>query len=175
MPEYDEKTAECQVLTFKDGLLSKMAHDLDIAVTRFKVAFDPGAASIKAEFDPRSLRVRHAVKDGVPDPKALSDADKEKIASQIESEVLEASRYERITFVSQRVERRHDGTYSITGDLQLHGQTRPIAAETRLENGKQVAEVELNQVDFGIVPFKAMMGTLKVKPELRVRLTVPSA
>jgi polyisoprenoid-binding protein YceI len=175
MPEYDEKTAECQVFTFKDGLLSKMAHDLDISVTRFKVQVDPGVPSVRAEFDPRSLRVRHAVKDGVPDPKALSDSDKEKIASQIVAEVLEADKHDKIVFVSQKVARKPDGTYSITGDLTLHGTTRAISTETRLEGNKQVAEIDLNQPDFGVVPFKAMMGTLKVKPELRVRLSVPNS
>lgn len=175
MPQYDEKTAECQVFTFKDGLLSKMAHDLDIAVTRFKVDVDPSAPSIRAEFDPRSLRVKHAVKDGVPDPKALSDSDKEKIATQIQSEVLEVSQHERIVFVSKQVARRPDGSYSIAGDLTLHGTTRSITTETRLEGNRQIAEVVLNQPDYGVVPFKAMMGTLKVKPELRVRLSIPNS
>jgi polyisoprenoid-binding protein YceI len=175
MPQYDEKTAECQVFTFKDGLLSKIAHDLDIAVTRFKVDVDPSAPSIRAEFDASSLRVRHAVKDGVPDAKALSDSDKDKIASQIQSDVLEVTKHERILFVSKQVARRPDGTYSIAGDLTLHGTTRSITTETRLVGNKQVAEVVLNQPDYGVVPFKAMLGTLKVKPELRVRLSIPDA
>jgi polyisoprenoid-binding protein YceI len=174
MPRFDEKTADCRVLTFKDGLLSKMAHDLDIAVTRFSIDLDSKLLSVKAEFDPRSLRVRHAVRDGVPDPKALSEADKEKIASQIQAEVLETSQHERITFTSQTVQPRADGTFLISGELELHGTRRPISVETRLEAGQHVAELELSQPDFGIVPFKAMMGTLKVKPELRVRLSVPA-
>lgn len=174
MPQYDEKTAECQVFTFKDGLLSKIAHDLDIAVTRFKVDVDPTGPSIRADFDASSLRVRHAVKDGVPDAKALSDSDKEKIASQIQSDVLEVSKHERILFVSKQVSRRPDGSYSITGDLTLHGTTRSITTETLLLGNKQVAEVVLNQPDYGVVPFKAMLGTLKVKPQLRVRLSIPN-
>ena len=78
-------------------------------------------------------------------------------------------------FISTKVARRPDGGYSITGDLTLHGTTRPISAETRVEAGRQVAEVEINQPDFGVVPFKAMMGTLKVKPAVRVRVSVPDA
>jgi len=53
--------------------------------------------------------------------------------------------------------------------------TRPISAETRVEGGKQVAEVEIDQPEFGVVPFKAMMGTLKVKPVVRVKVSVPNA
>jgi polyisoprenoid-binding protein YceI len=174
MPRYTQNEAEALVFTFKDGLLSKVAHDLEVRITRFSLDFDPAAATIRAEFDPSSLRVVSAVHDGVADPKALSDADKEKIGSQIQKEVLETDAHSKATFNSTKVARRPDGGYSITGDLTLHGTTRPISAETRVEGGKQVADVQLNQPDFGIVPFKAMMGTLKVKPEVRVRVSIPN-
>lgn len=172
MARYTQSDAQALVFTFKDGLLSKVAHDLKIAVTQFSV--DVSDAAISAQFDPRSLRVVNAVREGAEDPKALSDADKEKIAVQIQKEVLETDKHERISFVSTKVARRPDGGYSITGDLTLHGTTRPISAETRLEGGNQVAEVELNQPDFGVEPFKAMMGTLKVKPAVKVRVSVPN-
>jgi polyisoprenoid-binding protein YceI len=175
MPHYDANNAEALVFTFKDGLLSKIAHDLKVKVTGFSVDVDPSQASVKADFDPRSLKVLGAVQDGAVDPKALSDADKEKIESQIQKEVLEADRHGRITFTSERVARRPDGGYDISGELDLHGTKRSISVQTRVEGAQQVAEVELNQPDYGIVPFKAMMGTLKVKPAVRVRISVPNA
>jgi len=175
MPRYTQNDAEALVFTFKDGLLSKVAHDLKVRVNRFSVDFDPAAAKVTAEFDPSSLEVVNAVRDGAEDPKALSGGDKDKIASQIQKEVLETGSHPKIQFTSTKVARRPDGGYSITGDLTLHGTTRPISAETRVEGGKQVAEIELHQPDFGIEPFKAMMGTLKVKPAVRVRVSVPNA
>ncbi len=174
MPRYDENTAEARVFTFKDGLLSKVAHDLEIQITRFSVEVDPSTAKLSAEFDPRSLKVVGAVRDGKVDPNALSDADKAKIAVQIQKEVLGVDQYAHITFSSKKIERRPDGGYGIEGDLLLHGTTRVITAQTHLEAGQQVALVELDQLDYGIVPFKAMMGTLKVKPIVRVRLAVPN-
>jgi polyisoprenoid-binding protein YceI len=174
MPRYTQNEAEALVFTFKDGLLSAVAHDLKVRITRFSLDFDPAAGKITAEFDPSSLRVINAVHDGSEDPKALSDADKDKIATQIQNEVLETGAHPKVTFTSTKVARRPDGGYSITGDLTLHGTTRPISAESRVEGGKQVAEVQLNQPDFGVVPFKAMMGTLKVKPEVRVRVAIPN-
>lgn len=173
MARYTQKDAEALVFTFKDGLLSKVAHDLKIKVTQFSV--DVSDAQISAEFDPASLRVINAVHDGAEDPKALSDSDKDKIATQIQKEVLETNAHSSIRFVSTKVARRPDGGYSITGDLTLHGTTRPISTETRAEGGKQVAELELNQPDFGVEPYKAMMGTLKVKPVVRVRISIPNA
>jgi polyisoprenoid-binding protein YceI len=174
MPDYDQTNAEALIFTFKDGLLSKVAHDLKLSVTRFNVHVDPSAPSVKAEFDPSSLRVLATVHAGKEDPKGLSDSDKEKIASQIQKDVLESEQHRGVSFVSRSVLRRPDGGYSITGELTLHGKARPLSVETRLEGGHQVAEVPLNQLDYGIVPFKAMMGTLKVKPEVRVRVSVPN-
>jgi hypothetical protein len=173
MPQYDEKNAEVLVFTFKDGLLSKVAHDLKLNVSRFRVDVDPSGPSITASFDPRSLRVITSVQDGQEDPAALSDADKAKIAAQIQKEVLEAEQHEEIRFASRSVLRRPDGGYDVAGDLTLHGTTRAITAETRLVGGKQVAELTLNQPEYGITPFRAMMGTLKVKPDVRVRVSVP--
>lgn len=174
MPRYTQNDAEALVFTFKDGLLSKVAHDLKVRVSRFSLDFDPAASKLSAEFDPTSLEVINAVHDGAEDPKALSAADKEKIASQIQKEVLETARHPKIQFISTQVARRPDGGYSVKGDLTLHGTTRPLSTETRVEGGKQVAEVELNQPDFGVEPFKAMMGTLKVKPVVRVRISIPN-
>src|SRR3989337_238748 len=131
MPQYTEKNGSVLVFTFKDGLLSKVAHDLKVMVTRFNVTVDPSPLSIKAELDPRSLRVHSAMQDGEENPKALSDSDKEKIASQIQKEVLETDQHGTITFTSRSVERRADGGYNITGDLGLHGTSRSINLETR--------------------------------------------
>ena len=174
MARYTQNEAETLVFTFKDGLLSKVAHDLKIKVARFSVDLDPNAGKINAEFDASSLQVVNPVHDGVEDPKALSDGDKEKIASQIQKDVLETDKHSTVKFTSTKVARRPDGGYSITGDLTLHGTTRPISTETRIEGGRQVADVEINQPDFGVVPFKAMMGTLKVKPVVRVRVSIPN-
>ncbi len=171
MPKYDQSQAECLVFTFKDGLLSKVAHDLEVRVTRFSIDVSPTA--VRAEFDLNSLRVVNAMKDGTASPDALSDSDKNKIADQIVKEVLHADQHPTAVFTSRTVTRRDDGGYSIAGDLSLHGVTKPLQAETKAEGNQQVVSIELHQPDFGITPFKAMMGTLKVKPDVIVRLSTP--
>jgi polyisoprenoid-binding protein YceI len=173
MPKYDESQAECLVFTFKEGLLSKVAHDLKLRVTHFSADVTPD--SVRAEFDLHSLRVVEAMKDGSENPGALSDADKAKIAAQISSEVLHAAQHPTAVFSSRSVTPRADGGYSIAGELSLHGVTQAIRAETRLEGGRQLASIELHQPAYGITPFKAMMGTLKVKPDVLVRLSIPAS
>jgi polyisoprenoid-binding protein YceI len=178
MAKHDASTAECLVFTFKEGLLSKIAHDLKIRVTRFSVQIDDATGAITAELDARSLRVVNAVKDGQDDPSSLSEADKDKIAGQIVDEVLHANQYPVVRFESTSVTPIDGGGdlggYEVSGNLTLHGVTRPISTRTRLENGRQVAEVLIHQPDYGVKPFKALMGTLKVQPGVRVRFSVPA-
>jgi hypothetical protein len=173
MPKYDENQVECLVYTFKDGLLSKIAHDLKIKVAGAQVDLQP--AAVRAEFDASSLRVLTPMKDGQDNPAALSESDKAKIAEQIVDDVLHAKRYPKALFVSRSMTPRADGGYDISGDLTLHGVTKPLNVRSELRGGRQVASIEIHQPDFGITPYKAMMGTLKIKPSVRVVLSVPQS
>jgi hypothetical protein len=174
MAKHDASTAECLVFTFKEGLLSAIAHDLKIRVGRFSVEIDDATRAITAELDARSLRVVNVVKDGQDDPHSLSEADKNKIGGQIIDDVLHSNKYPVVRFESTAVTPLDGGGYEISGNLTLHGVTRPISTRTRVENGRQVAEVVIHQPDYGIKPFKAMMGTLKVQADVRVRCSVPA-
>jgi polyisoprenoid-binding protein YceI len=167
---HDQTNAECFVFTFKDGLLSPIAHDLRIKVTRFTVVVEAGV--VTASFDTASLRVDTPMKDGKENPTALSEADKEKIASQIRNDVLHSSQHPDARFQSRSVKQRSDGGYDLEGDLTLHGVTKPIQARTESSAGKQQLDFKLHQPDFGITPFKAMMGTLKIQPDVRIRVVV---
>ncbi len=170
MPTYTATDAECLVFTFKEGLLSKVAHDLKIRVTSFQLSVDESA--VKGSFDPTSLQVVCARRDGQDDQNALSDGDKAKIEQNIRKDVLEAKRHGAITFASTEVSRNGDHA-TVRGDLTLHGVTRAISARVTREEDWWTTEVRLHQPDFGIKPFTAMLGTLKVQPDVRVQLRVP--
>ena len=68
MPTYDSSNASCVVFTFKEGLLSPVAHDLRISVTRFSVLLDGARSTVTATFDTGSLLVDTAMKDGGEQP-----------------------------------------------------------------------------------------------------------
>lgn len=174
MLTYDERSAECLVFTEKEGLLSRVAHDLSIRVGRFSITIDPDRGSVDARFDARSLRVVSAMKDGAADEGALSEADKKKIEESILADVLHAGRHPEVRFVSTKTSPVGQG-YRIEGTLTLMGRAKPIAVTTSKRGDRQIAEVTLHQPDFGIRPYSAMFGTLKVKPDVRVRLAVPDA
>lgn len=174
MPNYDASNAECRVFTFKEGALSALAHDLEIEVGRFTIEVTgegPDALAVDARFEAGSLKVLHAIKDGRPNE--MSAGDKHKIESNMKDDVLDVRRYPEIRFRAARVVRGGDG-YVVAGELSLHGKSRPVEVKSHLSGGKQVAEITLHQPDFGIKPFSAMLGTLKIKPDLKIRISLPS-
>jgi polyisoprenoid-binding protein YceI len=174
MAQYDGSTAQCLVFSFKDGLLSKIAHDLKHRATRFEVSVEDNFKGVHAKIDARSLMVDCVMRDGVEADGAISDSDKRKIESQIVEDVLHANKFPMIEFKSTSVN-DVGGQFEIEGVVTMHGVERPIKTVARRENGHFLADLTLNQPDFGIKPFSAMMGTLKIKPEVVVRLIVPAA
>ena len=172
MPSYDQTNAEVLVFTFKEGLLSPIAHDLRLRVTRFAVDVDVASGSVTASFDTGSLVVDTPMKDGAENPSALSASDKHKIAGQICDDVLHSAKHPQARFRSSRVTPRADGGYDLEGELTLHGVTKPLAAHTSLVAGRQQFELTLHQPDFGITPYRAMLGTLKIQADVTIRVTV---
>lgn len=174
-PRFHQDNADVLVFTFKEGLLSAVAHDLKIRVTRFSIRVDEETNAIDATFDPASLRVVGAMKSGADAPGALSDSDRRKIEEHIVDDVLQAKKHPEIRFVSTSVEEDEATGYRVRGQLTLHGRTREITFVSRTDGEGQVAEVKIHQPDFGIQPFSAMLGTLKIKPDVTVTVALPGA
>ena len=173
MPQLDASTAEVLVYSFKDGLLAKLAHDLKMRVSSFTIDIADDQSSVTARFDPSSLEVVCARKDGRDDTGTLSAGDKKKIYKNITQDVLRTKKHGGdITFRSTSIEGEGDAR-TITGDLTLHGQTRSVTARVRAEGDSWVTSVTLHQPDFGIRPFKALGGALKVQADVRVDVRAP--
>jgi hypothetical protein len=171
MRRYDASNAECLVFTFKEGLASALAHDLKLRVTDFAIEVDEERHAVEARFAPRSLRVVCAMAGGRESPGALAANDHEKIEENIVRDVLEADRYPEIRFSSAQVA-RETGGYRVVGSLALHGRAREVSLVVREEAGRLVTEVELHQPDFGIRPYSALFGALKVRPDVKLRVSV---
>jgi hypothetical protein len=165
VPTWDAETAECLIFTYKEGLLSRAAHDLKIGVTRFDLSVDKG--EVTASFDARSLRTITAMKRGRENPSALSRTDRETIDERIRHAVLHSDRYPRIVFSGRGVPEPAQA-WTTTGRLTLHGKDRPLTATIRTEGELWIARLQIDQNAFGITPFKAMMGTLRIKPRVDV-------
>ena len=174
MAHFDAAAAECLVFTYKEGLLSALAHDLKIRVTKFRIDVDERTRTIEAWFDAASLRVVCAMTDGAEARGTLTAENKREIEANIVRDVLEARMHPDIRFVSTSVQETGE-RYVIKGTLSLHGKTRQLTVPVQRNGERYVAEARIRQPDFGIQPYRAMLGTLKVQStvSVRVTLTVP--
>jgi polyisoprenoid-binding protein YceI len=172
MTRFDASQASCHVYTFKQGLLSPVAHDLKLAVERFAIEVDGESHRLEGRFETASLRVECAMRDGREAPDLLNVRDRGKIEREIRERVLHADRHPVVGFA---------GTFStaaseavlIEGSLTLHGHTRPLQCHARPRDGGWVAITTLHQPDFGIEPYTAAFGTLRIRPDVEVRVSVP--
>ncbi|CAG0938794.1 Protein YceI [Candidatus Brocadiaceae bacterium] len=161
------------VYTFKEGFLSAVAHDLLIEVTKFSINLNIPAgginsASVEAEIQANSLKVICAVKDGQHRYDMLKEKDKADIEEATLKDVLHSAKYPTITFRSTDI-REREGVYHVKGELTLHGVTRPVEFDAQTATGKDFkGKVTLFQKDYEIKPYKALLGTLKVKNEVDV-------
>lgn len=168
------QNADCFVYTQKDGMLSAVAHDLKLEVRRWSLQADPVTGHSTATFYADSLTPLCAMKDGRERPGELSASDLEKIRQSVLHEVLDATRFPEIRFVAEQ--RRGDGAQQVlSGSLTLKGKTRPFQVTISEQAGLYQGEGRVNQPDFGIRPFSALLGALKVRPEVRVVIRQRSA
>jgi polyisoprenoid-binding protein YceI len=166
--------AAIEVLVFREGFLSAVGHDLRLRATAFEIAVDPERRAVAVRVDAASLRVASAMRDGRALPDALSPSDVREIEDAAAARVLRASRFPLVRFDASGLS-PCDGGYEVRGVLALAGTTRPLVALARREGDRLVAEVAIQQPHFGIAPYRAMLGALRVKAEVLVRVSVPAA
>ncbi|WP_433243848.1 YceI family protein [Streptosporangium sp. CA-135522] len=156
------------VNTTRTGLGAKAGHDLTIEVTGWRgdatidVA-DPAGSSVTVEVDAGSLEVR----EGSGGVKPLGDSDREEIKKTIRKKILDVERHPTITFRSTRV----DGTaesFLIEGDLTLLGVTRPVTIHGLVAEGRVRGSAAIVQSLWGIRPYSALFGALKLSDEVKV-------
>jgi len=143
-------------------------------VTRLRIEWPDDRSKVRATFDARSLRVLHPMVNGHPAAQAVSDRDRRKIEENIVEEVLHASRYPEIVAEGALSWTEPDRRARLEGTLTLHGRSRPLRLEIAQVEGEWRAEATIHQPDHGITPYSAMLGTLKIRPDIRIELRIPS-
>ncbi len=156
--------------TYREGLAQKVGHDLIIDVGKWdavaEVGEDGALSAVQLAADPRSLQVR----EGLRGVKPLSDKDRAGIRGTIDDQILGGRP---IAFRSTAVE-SGDGALTVHGDLELAGTTRPATfALSAAADGRISGTLSLTQSEWGIKPYRGMMGALKVRDTIEVVLDVP--
>jgi polyisoprenoid-binding protein YceI len=149
------------VHTYREGVAAKVGHDLVIEVTRWDATVGDGAIELTA--DPTSLEVR----EGRRGVKPLSDKDRREIVKNIDAKILGR---EQIVFRSTSV----DGD-AVAGELTMAGATRPVTARLETAEGRTRTTIPIVQSDWGIKPYRGLMGALKVRDDVEIVIDAPAA
>ena len=159
-----------QIRTYREGLAKMAGHDLVIDVGEWEAAAevrDDGTLSaVQLNADPHSLQVR----EGLRGVKPLTDKDRAAIGKIIDEQTLGGYA---VAFRSTAVE-PGSGGLTVRGELELAGTQR--AASFELDegaDGRVRGTLPLTQSEWGIKPYRAMMGALKVRDTIEVILDVP--
>jgi polyisoprenoid-binding protein YceI len=167
---FGPENATLWVHTRRGGAAAKAGHDLVIEVTTWQATLEAGedgaVTSAELTADATSLRVRK----GTGGMQALGDGDKANIQQTIDDEVLKRRD---IVFRSTRVDGAADdaGPITVEGDLTLVGSTRPIAFELAVgDDGALGATAVVTQTQWGMKPYSALFGALKVLDDVEVVL-----
>jgi len=158
-----------RVNTYREGMAQKVGHDLIIEVGQWQAKIEieedgsPGAIALEA--DPRSL----GVLEGHPGVKPLTDKDRAEIRSNIDEKVLGG---QPMVFSSSSAELA-DGRLRVQGELTMAGRTRPSGFELDVaDDGRVSGTLSVTQSEWGIKPYRAFMGALKVRDTVAVVLDV---
>lgn len=159
--------ATLSVHTKRKGAAAKAGHDLEMHVTSWQgtieLADDPAGTSMELSADATSLRVQK----GTGGIQSLGDDDKASIHETIDDEVLKR---QDIRFRSTAVQ-GDGGRLGVVGDLTLAGSTKPVEFDLVIaDDGDVRATAVVNQTEWGMKPYSALFGALKVHEDVEVVL-----
>ena len=155
------------VKTHREGVAAKAGHDLILDVGEWQAVLeldeDLWPSSLELSAEPRSLYPR----EGFGGIKPLSDHDREEIAKNIDDKELGS---EPISFRSSAVEAAEGGgRLAVRGELTIRGQSRPVTFALSVGRDGQVSgTAALVQSEWGIKPYRGLMGALRVRDSLEV-------
>jgi polyisoprenoid-binding protein YceI len=157
--------ASLHVKTYREGLAAKVGHDLVIEVTRWEATVELAESKVELSVDARSLEVR----EGVRGVKPLTEKDRSEIRKNIDDVVL---RGQPIAFRSRDARLADgDGPLVVEGDLTMAGTTRAVTARLDVSaDGRVSGTIPLTQSNWGIKPYRGLMGALKVRDDLEIAI-----
>jgi polyisoprenoid-binding protein YceI len=166
----DANASRFTVQAFATGLLSSFGHNPTIGIRDF---------SGEMECEPETynnarvhVTVRTAAMEVLDEMK--SD-DRRKLEQEMNGTVLEIDRFPEVAFDSKQISIQKLGAdllrAQVAGDLTFHGTTQALSFDARVTRMADMlrisGEFPLRQSEYGIKPFSAAGGTLKLKDEIK--------
>jgi polyisoprenoid-binding protein YceI len=161
------ESGELLVKTGRTGMGRRAGHDLVIEVTRWQgeVTVDTassGNSTVTVEADVDSL----AVREGLGGLKPLTDNDRADIKNTLR-QILDSETHPTIRFHSRSVAQSAESV-TVEGDLAIRGETQPVTVSAEITDDRVRGSVTVTQTRWGIKPYSAFLGALKLADEVGV-------
>jgi len=161
----DTQQSTVTVRVFKSGLFRAFADDHIIQAPLAEGSLDDSSTPhVQIVIDARRMRVL--------DP-GLSAGNRQEVQTRmLGSEVLDVNRFQWISFHSVAVQRLDAGAWLVRGELELHGQIRPLLVKVFHENSRYKGSATVRQSDFGMTPISLAGGTVRVKDDIHIEFDI---
>jgi polyisoprenoid-binding protein YceI len=159
------------VRTSRTGLGARAGHDLTIEATGWDGSVtvntaDPVQSQVTVKVDVDSLEVREGAGGVTP----LTDSDCADIKRTIGQKILRGAQHPTITFRSTRAGGSVE-SFAVDGDLTIMGVTHPVTVRGSVSpEGRVRGTATVVQTQWGIKPYSAFLGTLKVADEVAIEV-----
>ncbi|WP_425307618.1 YceI family protein [Ammonicoccus fulvus] len=164
--------AELVLYTTCEGPAAALGHDLTIVAERWSATLTiggtPAECALEANVDLTSLDVRESFGGA----KEVSDSDRAEIEHNM-AESLQIAQHPELRFVATEIRGTWRNGGEVDGDLTLAGQTQPVTLNVVERDGVFRLGGEIRQSAFGIKPYSAMMGALRIVDSVVVGVSVP--
>jgi polyisoprenoid-binding protein YceI len=148
--------------TSREGVAAQAGHDLTIEMTRWsgrlRTRVSPVVSELTVTVDMGSMRIVEGTGGITP----LSERDKREILSNARK-ILSVDRYPEGTFVAEKI-----SNDAVDGTLSLLGRSHGLRLAYWIDGERYRASGTVRQSDYGIKPFSAFFGALKLADPVRV-------
>jgi polyisoprenoid-binding protein YceI len=166
VPEVDRQigpeNGRLTVHTSREGVVARAGHDLTIEMTRWsgrlRLGAHPATSELTVTVDMGSMRIVEGTGGITP----LSERDEHEILGNARR-ILSVDRYPEATFVAEEF-----GADAVDGTLSLLGRSHGFRLTYRIDGERYRASGNVRQSDYGIEPFRAFFGALKLADAVRV-------
>lgn len=169
--EFGAGDTDLLVHTTCDGAAARLGHNLTLVFTAWRAVLvtgdEPATSSLEVTVDLDSLDIR----DSSGGVKPMTDHDRAEIKRNA-AKSLRTREHPQLRFVTTGI----TGSWTageVTGDVTLNGTTGPATFQVVALDGGFRLGGELKQSAFGIKPYSAMMGTLRLSDSVLVEVHLP--
>jgi polyisoprenoid-binding protein YceI len=161
--------AGIRIFTFKQGMLSAVAHDLRLSLCGYELDLDGGKLRFSA--DPASIRVDGVMRTQQLDQTTLDAAARAEIERTLREQILHVQEHPRITFSGSLA--LEGPAAAVEGALVMCGVAKPLRLSATRGDAGFSGQVELRPSDWGIRPYRALLGAIKLQDRVIVEFRVP--